>query len=235
MPQRASVTEVVGDTIVYRQIFGHLVGDLVHPGEFFWPRSPNAAGYVVIFEAVNVKSLSLTQEPLMADLDSLIAQGERAAGASADSLLSIERRVETLRGYFEQNISLVTPQGDTMRFLRDRDQEDWDEFEDKEKWTEGKLWRERRETLYWSRVIGYWIPADSTQSDFWWAGVRFEGTYRVRLHAADTNYFYYATTAFNSFSGTDGDSGPIFRVDGGIGVFGSYSEDSFLVESVRAD
>lgn len=236
VPRRAEVTEVVGDTIVYRQIFGDLFGDLVHPGEFSWSRSPDAAGYVIIVEAVDVKSLSMTADPLTADLDSLIAQRDRAldAGVSADSLVAIERRVSAVRGYFEEHVSLVSPQGDTLRFLGERDQEDWDKIADKD-WTEGRTWRERRDLLYWSRVIDYWIPADSTRSDFWWAGVRFEGKVRVRLQAADMNYFDYATTAFNGFSGADSDEGPSFHVDGGTGVFGSYTEDSFLVESVRAD
>jgi hypothetical protein len=237
VPTRARVTDVVGDTIVYQQIFGELFGDLVHPGEFSWEGSPDAAGYVVIVDAVDVKSLSMTADPLTADLDSLIAQHERAeqVGVGTDSLVAIQRRVDLLRSHFEENISLVTPQGDTLRFLRDDDQKDWDKIADKDTWTEGHVWRERRDDLYWSRVIDYWVPADSTHSDFWWVGVRFEGTYRVRLHAADLNYFDYATTAFNGFSGADSDEGPAFHVEGGIGVFGSYAEDSFLVESVRGD
>jgi len=237
VPQRAEVTRVVGDTIVYRQIYGGLFGELIHPGEFYWTRSPNAAGYVITVEAVDVRSLSMTADPLTADLDSLLAQRDRAAeaGVDADSLVALDRRVEALEDYFEQNISLVTAAGDTLQWLRDWQQEDWDEISEKEKWSEGKKWRERREELYWNRTTDYWMPADSTRSDFWWAGVRFAGTYRVTIQAADTNYSDYNTTAFNGNSGADGDEGPVFHVDGGVGVFGSYSQDSFLVESVRED
>ena len=237
VPHRAEVTRVVGDTIVYYQIFGDLFGDLVHPGEFYWTRSPNAAGYVIVVEAVDVRSLPLTAEPLAADLDSLLAQQEHAVEAhvSADSLVVLERKIEALESYFEENISLVSPNGDTLPWLRDWQQEEWDDIDDEEEWTEGKKWRERREELYWHRVIDYWMPADSTRGDFWWAGVRFAGTYQVTLQAADTNYFDYNTTAFNGNSGADSDEGPIFHVEGGLGVFGSYSQDSFLVESVRGD
>lgn len=236
VPHRSEVTRVVGDTIVYRQIYGDLFGELVHPGEFFWTRSPDAAGYIIIVEAVDVRSLSLSADPLTADLDSLIAQWRRAVddGVSGDSLAVLERRATALEEYFSANISLVSPRGDTLSWLRDREQEDWDGIEGKD-WSEGRKWRERREDLYWNRAIDYWIPADSTHSDFWWAGVRFAGTYRVTLQAADTNYFDYNTTAFNGNSGADSDEGPVFRVEGGLGVFGSYSQDSFLVESVRGD
>ena len=236
VPHRAEVTRVVGDTIVYRQIYGDLFGDLVHPGEFFWNRSPDAAGYVIIVEAVDVHSLPETAEPLTADLDSLIALRDRAVGTGvgADSLAVLARKVRALESYFSENISLVSPNGDTIPFLRDWEQENWDEIEE-EDWTEGRKWRERRDELYWSRVIDCWAPADSTHSDFWWAGVRFAGTYRVTLQAADTNYFDYTTTAFNGNSGADSDEGPIFHVEGGVGVFGSYAEDSFLVVSVRGD
>ena len=237
VPHRAAVTQVVGDTIVYYQIFGDLFGDLVHPGEFYWNRSPDAAGYVIIVEAVDVRSLPTTAEPLTADLDSLIAQWWRAveAGVDADSLTVLERKAQLLESYFEENISLVSPNGDTLQWLRDRQQEDWDDIDEDEDKSEGKKWRDRREELYWHRVIDYWMPADSTRGDFWWAGVRFAGTYQVTLQAADTNYFDYNTTAFNGNSGADSDEGPIFHVEGGLGVFGSYSQDSFLVESVRGD
>ncbi|MFH1571662.1 MAG: DUF4249 family protein [Gemmatimonadota bacterium] len=236
VPLPAPVTRVVGDTITYYQIFGNLFGDLVHPGEFFWSRSPTAAGYVIVVEALGVRSLPTSAEPLTADLDSLLARRDRAqlAGVSTDSLAILDRQVAALRRYFEDNITLVSPSGDTVRWLRDREQVDWDEIETKD-WSEGKMWRERRNDLYWSRAMDYWVPADSTHSDFWWAGVRFEATYRVTLHAADTNYFDYATTAFNGNSGADSDRGPVFHVDGGLGVFGSYSSDSFEVEAIRAD
>lgn len=236
VPHRADVTRVIGDTIVYRQLYGDLFGNLVHPGEFYWNRSPDAAGYVIIVEAVDVRSLPKTADPLTADLDSLVARWHRAveAGVDADSLIVLERRAQDLESYFEQNISLVSPNGDTLRWLRDREQEDWDEIDGDDK-TVGARWRDKRDKLYWSRALDYWVPADSTHSDFWWAGVRFAGTYRVTLQAADTNYFDYNTTAFNGNSGADSDEGPIFHVEGGLGVFGSYSRDSFLVESVLGD
>ena len=65
--------------------------------------------------------------------------------------------------------------------------------------------------------------------------MRFEGEYRVRLQTADLNYFDYFTTAFNGQSGADGDKGPVFHVEGGTGVFGSYVEDSFRLLARRDD
>ena len=76
---------------------------------------------------------------------------------------------------------------------------------------------------------------DTLRSDFLWWGVRFTGDYRITLQAADTNYFDYYTTAFNGLSGADGDAGPIFRTEGGLGVFGSYNAESFTVFARRDD
>ncbi len=241
VPFVAKVTQVNtqtgdGESIIYNQLFGDVFGNLVHPGEFFWSPSANAAGYVIIVEAVDVRSLSAAYEPLTADLDTLIALRERLDNiVDADSLAQLDAQIGALRGFFTQNISLVSTGGDTLRYLRDRQQEDWDEIDEKENWSEGKKWRERRATLLHDRQIDYWIPADSTRSDFWWLGVRFEGEYKVRLQAADLNYFDYFTTAFNGQSGADGDKGPVFRVEGGTGVFGSYAEDSFKVLTIRDD
>ena len=224
VPFASQVTEVKthtgdGENIVYNQQFGDLFGNLVHPGEFFWSKSPNAAGYVVIVEAVDVRSLPPAYEPLTADLDTLIALRERLEGqVSADSLAALAAQIDQLRNFFAENISLISARGDTLRYLRDRQQEEWDEIADKE-WTEGKKWRERRDKLFFDSKIDYWIPADSTRSDFWWLGVRFEGEYRVRLQAADLNYYDYYTTAFNGQSGSDGDKGPVFHVEGGALAF----------------
>ncbi len=240
VPFAAQVTEVKthtgdGESIVYNQQFGDLFGNLIHPGEFFWSKSPNAAGYVVIVEAVDVRSLPPAYEPLTADLDTLIALRARLAGlVTADSLAMLDAQIANLRSFFAENISLVSARGDTLRYLRDREQEDWDEIDEKD-WSEGKKWRERRNALFFDSKIDFWIPADSTRSDFWWLGVRFEGEYRVRLQAADLNYFDYYTTAFNGQSGSDGDKGPVFHVEGGTGVFGSYTEDRFRVIATRGD
>ena len=130
---------------------------------------------------------------------------------------------------------LVDGRGEPIRWLRDRQQEAWDEIETEEEWSEGKKWRERLDNLFFARKINYWIPADSTRSDFWWLGLRFEGEYRVRLQAVDRNYFDYFTTVFNGQSGADGDKGPLFHVQGGTGVFGSYVEDSFRILARRDD
>ena len=232
VPEPARVTEVLGDTM---QVYGDLFGDLVHPGEFRWSRSPNAAGYVIIVEAVEVTSLPVTTEPLTAELDTLIARHERlslSGEVTADSLDALQFQMDQLRGFFERNISLVRDNGDTIRWLRDRTQEDWDDIDGKN-WSEGKKWRGKREDLHNNRAIDYWIPADSTRSDFWWLGIQFEGEYRVTLQSADTSYFDYYTTSFNGNSGADSDAGPLFHVDGGTGVFGSYTEDSFRVISRR--
>lgn len=241
VPFASEVTQVSthtgdGESIVYNQQFGDLFGNLLHPGEFFWSKSPNAAGYVIIVEAVDVRSLPQFYDGLTADLDTLIARRARLDGqVSADSLAQLDAEIGSIRRFFSENISLVRAHGDTVRYLRDRQQEDWDEIDLKEKWSEGKKWRERREQLFFDRQIDYWIPADSTRSDFWWLGVRFEGEYKVRLQATDLNYFDYYTTAFNGQSGADGDKGPVFHVEGGTGVFGSYVERSFRILAIRND
>ena len=226
-----------GESIVYNQSFGDLFGNLVHPGEFFWTPSANAAGYVVIVEAVEVGALPPGETiPLTGDLDRLIAWREEVEGQVADdSLASLDREIEVLRAYFRDHLALVDGRGEPIRWLRDRQQEAWDEIETEKEWSEGKKWRERLDNLFFARKIDYWIPADSTRSDFWWLGVRFEGEYRVRLQAADLNYFDYFTTAFNGQSGADGDKGPVFHVEGGTGVFGSYVEDSFRLLARRDD
>ena len=226
-----------GESIVYNQSFGDLFGNLVHPGEFFWTPSANAAGYVVIVEAVEVGGLPPGETiPLTGDLDRLIAWREEVEGQVADdSLASLDREIEVLRAYFRDHLALVDGRGEPIRWLRDRQQEAWEEIETEEEWSEGKKWRERIDNLFFARKIDYWIPADSTRSDFWWLGVRFEGEYRVRLQAADLNYFDYFTTAFNGQSGADGDKGPVFHVEGGTGVFGSYVEDSFRLLARRDD
>ena len=235
VPVKSLFTQVVGDTITYFQRYGDLFGDLAHPGEFYWTKSPTAAGYVVIVEALGVSSLPVSADPLTGELDRLLELRESLEGqVDADSLEVLERQITDLRGYFDENISLVNEAGDNTRFLREREQQDWIEQEQKD-WTEGKLWREKRSDLYNSRVIDYWMPADSTRSDFWWLGVRFEGDYQVTLQSVDQNYFDYFTTLFNGNTGADADFGPIFHVEGGTGVFGSYTSDSFRVFSRRGD
>jgi hypothetical protein len=235
VPDPVRITEVSADSLVYQQLFGDLFGDLVHPGEFRWIKPANTAGYVVRIEALQVRNLPITAEPLTGDLDTLLARRERLQGqVGADSLAALDQRIDSLRSYFSEHISLVQPGGDTLRWLRDRQQEDWDKIEGKD-WTEGKKWRERRQLLNENNVVDYWIPADTLRGDYWWLGLRFEGEYQVVLHAADQNYFDYFTTAFNGFSGDDGDKGPLFHVDGGIGLFGSYTQDRFRVQVYRGD
>lgn len=230
VPDPVRITEVSADSLVYFQLFGDLFGDLTHPGQFRWTRPANTAGYVVRVEALQVRSLPIAAEPLTGDLDTLVARRQRLAGqVSADSLAALDRQIGELRGYFTENISLAQPEGDTLRWLREREQEDWDKIEGKD-WSEGKKWRERRQILDHSRVVNYWIPADTLRGDYWWLGLRFEGEYQVVLQAADQNYFDYFTTAFNGLSGDDGDKGPLFHVEGGLGVFGSYTEDRFRVQ-----
>lgn len=235
VPLRATVTDIVGDTITYLQRYADSFGELLHPGEFSWERSPSAAGYVIIVEAEWVSTLGREADPLTADLDTLIARRERLEGVTdADSLEVLDRQIEGLVDFFARNVTLEGADGRTAEWLRDRQAEDWLEIEEDAK-SEGEMWRERREELYWNRVIDYWIPADSLRGDFWWWGVRFTGDYRITLQAADTNYFDYYTTAFNGQSGADGDAGPIFHTEGGLGVFGSYAAESFTVFARRED
>ena len=234
VPEPPLITEVTADTITYLQKYSDLYGDLIHPGEFFWTRSANAAGYVIIVEAIDVHSLPASADALTADLDTLLARREQLAGeVSVDSIQAIARQIEELRSILRDGISRIAGE-DTLHYLRDREEEEWREIDGKD-WTEGRKWRERRKSLFGDRYVNYWIPADSLHSDFWWLGVRFEGEYQIRLQAADQNYFDYFSTAFNGLSGNDGDQGPLFHVEGGTGVFGSYAEDSRRIIALRGE
>ena len=235
VPWKAAVLPALGDTITYLERFGDRFGDLDHPGEFSWESSPTAAGYIVVVEALEVKSLPVTAEPLTADLDSLTALRQRLSGqVDADSLAALDGEIRRLRDFLEENISLVRGDGSGVRWLRDREQEDWDEIDGKD-WSEGRKWRQKRRELNQNRVFEYWMPADSTRSDFWWLGVRFEGEYEVAVHAADRNYLDYFRTVLNGVSGADSDTGPIFHVDGGAGVFGSYAADGFRLYAEKGE
>ena len=136
----------LGDTITYLQGFGDRFGDLNHPGEFSWEPSPTAAGYIIVIETLEVRSLPVTAEPLTADLDSLVALRGRLDGqVDADSLAALDREIRRPRDFLGGNISMVRGDGSGIRWLRDREQEDWDEI-DREDWSEGrKLRRKRRE------------------------------------------------------------------------------------------
>ena len=57
----------------------------------------------------------------------------------------------------------------------------------------------------------------------------------MTLQSADTSCFDYSTTSFNGNSGADSDAGPFFHVEGGTGVYSSYSEHNFRVISRRGD
>lgn len=235
VPDPVRITEISADSLVYQQLFGDLFGDLTHPGEFRWTKPANAAGYVIHVESLQVRTLPVAAEPLTSDLDTLIARRERLQGqVGADSLAALDRHIEALRAYFAENVSLLQAGGDTLRWLRDREQEDWDKIAGKD-WSEGKKWRERRQKLDQNRVVSYWTPVDTLRGNYWWAGLRFEGEYQVVLQAADRNYFDYFITAFNGMSGDDGDAGPVFHVDGGLGLFGSYTQDAFRVQVYRGD
>lgn len=235
VPDPLRITEVSEDTIIYYQEYGDLYGDLVHPGQFRWSPSDGAAGYVVIVDDPEIRTLNEPSLPLTGDLDALIRQRiELANLVSADSLAALDRRIDEVQRYLAENVSLVRAAGDTIRWLRDREQEEWDEIEGKD-WSEGKKWRERLDRLFWSSRVDYFVPVDSLRSDYWWVGVRFEGECRVRVQAADRNYFDYYATAQNGMSGNDGDKGPLFHVEGGAGLFGSYTEDAFQVIARRSD
>ena len=235
VPFKTEITEVSSDTLTYFQDFGEQFGDLAHPGEFRWTKSENVGGYVIVVEAIEVRSLPISFEPLTAELDTLLALRVRLPGeVSDDSLAALDVQIDRIRTLFEEGVSRVTATGDTLRYLRDRHEENWQEIETND-WTEGQKWRERRSNLDRDRFINYWIPADSLRSDFWWLGVRFEGVYEIKLQAVDQNYFDYFSTRINGFSGNDADPGPLFHVEGGTGVFGSYAEDSrrILVERAK--
>ena len=66
-----------------------------------------------------------------------------------------------------------------------------------------------------------------------WFAVFFEGRYKIKIYATDQNWRDFVTTV-PSLSGNggfgqnagDGFDRPIFRIDGGIGLFGSASVDS---------
>ena len=238
VPTRAAVTEVSADTIVYLQSYADLFGDLNHPdhpGEFHWDQSPDAAGYVIIIEAVEINTLPMSIEPLTGDLDRLLEQRALLEGqVSEDSLTTLDSQIQDLEAFFMTHLSLTRDDGTPIRYLRDRHREEWEEINDKD-WTEGKKWRKRRDTLFDHSFVDFWVPADTLRSDYWWVGVRFEGEYKIHLQSVDQNYFDYFTTRFNGDSGNDADNGPLFHIDGGRGLFGSYSEDSFRVTALLGE
>jgi hypothetical protein len=64
-----------------------------------------------------------------------------------------------------------------------------------------------------------------------WAAIAFAGRHLVRVYAVDQNWFDYARSVDNEGSGFGGLLGddferPLFRVEGGIGLFGSAAADS---------
>ncbi|MFA6107443.1 MAG: DUF4249 family protein, partial [Candidatus Latescibacterota bacterium] len=175
VPGPLSITEVSEDTIIYHQEYGDLYGELVHPGQFRWGASDGAAGYVVIVDDPEIRTLGEPSLPLTGELDALIRQrAELGDQGNADSLAALDRRIEALRRYLAENVTLVRAPGDTIRWLRDREQEEWDEIEGKN-WSEARKWQERMDRLFWSSRVDYFVPVDSLRSDYWWAGVRFEG------------------------------------------------------------
>jgi len=66
-----------------------------------------------------------------------------------------------------------------------------------------------------------------------WFAIFFEGRYKIRIYAVDDNWYdlIRSSPAFGAGQGFGGNAGdsferPIFRVEGGIGLFGSGSVDS---------
>jgi hypothetical protein len=64
-----------------------------------------------------------------------------------------------------------------------------------------------------------------------WAAIAFAGRHLLRVYAVDQNWFDYARSVDNEGSGFGGLLGddferPLFRVEGGIGLFGSAAADS---------
>lgn len=235
VPGPVAVTQVSADTVVYYQQFGDLYGELVHPGQFRWSRSEGAAGYGVIVTAPAVRAAGPVELPLTGRLRQLMERrAALAATGSPDTLAALDRQIDALRLWLAANVSLVRSPGDTIRWLRDSEQADWDAIAAKD-WDEARQWQERMERLFQASRTEYFVPPDTLRSDYWWAGIRFEGECRVRVLAVDRNYFDYAATAANGLSGNDGDRGPVFHTRGGFGVFGSCTQDSFSVFARRSD
>ncbi len=235
VPGPVAVTEVSADTVVYYQEFGGLYGELVHPGQFRWSPSEGAAGYDIIVTAPQVRVASPVALPLTGRLRQLLERRSNlAAAGDPDTLAALDRQIESLRSWLAANVSLVRAPGDTIRWLRDSEQADWDSIVAKD-WDEARQWQERMERLFQASRTEYFVPPDTLRSDYWWAGIRFEGECRVRVLAVDRNYFDYAATAANGMSGNDGDRGPVFHTTGGFGVFASCTQDSFRVLARRSD
>jgi hypothetical protein len=76
---------------------------------------------------------------------------------------------------------------------------------------------------------GFMVMEDSLNADIYWMLFHYEGPTNVVLVAADEGYWQYFRTYLGGpggNSGNDSDTGVALNVEGGIGVFGSYTADT---------
>ncbi len=82
----------------------------------------------------------------------------------------------------------------------------------------------------------WFVMKDSTNADIYWMMFHYEGPTNVVLFAADEAYWEYFWTKLVGAgqSGADADVGETQNVEGGLGVFGSYTADTIATHISNA-
>ena len=86
----------------------------------------------------------------------------------------------------------------------------------------------------WLARTGFVALPDSLSIDIFWALFDYIGANDLVVFATDSGYgdYFRTVTQGAGTSGADADRGPQYNVDGGLGVFGSYTADTIEVNVV---
>lgn len=84
----------------------------------------------------------------------------------------------------------------------------------------------------WTRMTKYPVFSGYTETDVLWAAFNYRGDHNIVVRARDRNYNDFAQTVSGSSSGNDYDTGTVMYVEGGIGLFGSFSSDTLNIHIV---
>ena len=106
--------------------------------------------------------------------------------------------------------------------------DDWDDWEDGDYVTD----RERS----FLKSSGFQVSKDSSIVDLFWVLFRFESDYNIGVISTDVNYWdFFRTNQNGSGTGNDWDTGVMYNVEGGIGVWGSFAWSDTLHTHVFKD
>ena len=84
----------------------------------------------------------------------------------------------------------------------------------------------------WTRMTKYPAFPGYTEADVLWAAFNYRGDHEIVLRARDRNYNDFAQTVSGTSSGNDYDTGTVMYVEGGIGLFGSFSSDTLRIHVI---